>query len=720
MPIIDYDSIVGNLISDQSQGQQVGQKRKIDYATISKNLMSDPISVKPLRAKDVLQGAENQFIEPDIEGFIKSGGSISEEAKDLAKAKGLDYEKMRVDGKLSPRQIIDTITKEGVEIDKNLILQKAPPPPPKGFVEGMKEDWPQTLGATIGGVTALASGVGTLPTIAAAGLGGAAGKGYQQVGEQLAGYERAPKTSFDAIGQILKAGTTEAAYEAGGALLIGAGAKVLKPFAKKVTPEGLQALNDLNKYMPKEPRYLEKWRPPQTKIGKKVAKPSLPPASIVESKGMDVLHNIAEASFFGNKLGTREIERGVAINAMADDLGTAFGKVVSPDDLGRAISEAATAGLTHYRKAYTTPMYNMVSEIAGETPIDVTVLKKSIAKEFDALPEVGGIEAESMGDALIEYVMARPDVMSFDMARKMRSRFRTIKEKFQITDKNAPTIGIAKKLEAVLNKEIDKTLGKTNPYAQRIWRNTNEIYRAGSQKFNNQFVRSLVKQANPDLGGKPEKVLGMIFKDKGVTGLNQVKKIAGKDLWGDMKTWHIGAMMEKSKNNNGEIIGDKLFNALFSEKPTTGMGTNAMKIIYEPEQLKGIKKLINVLKVVQKKRDNTGKIFIQLTQAGVIGSALMKRGPAIMTAAAFFGTIGRLSKLMTSPTGVKLLTTGLVDIDRYGSIPASMLLRMNKTLDKIDDKTIKSKRLQKFQKRWEDMDTFKLPSPYSTIKGATR
>lgn len=314
------------------------------------------------------------------------------------------------------------------------ILPTPEEPKEASFADRAAAEAPQTVGGIAAGIGGAIGGAGFLPIVGLVGLGGAAGEAYKQIGQQLSGSLDAPKTAIEAAKRIGKAGLEESGFELAGGLLMKGAGKLLAPY-KGAMIEGAEEVMAAFK----------------DKI-----KPVLLPAEATESRVLDLVQNVSEASLIGgNKLAMYKAERNEFFNDLADGMIKEFGDRTATGDLGNLFVAAVDNAKSVHSKAARI-MYNSVK--AGRTKIPMKAAK-GFAKPLTAKArKLGGIEAKNAGDDLMEAVMELPDNLSFNQAIELRSRLISRIDEYSVVNKKAPAIGKAKKLVGIVDRSIEKAL----------------------------------------------------------------------------------------------------------------------------------------------------------------------------------------------------------------------------------------------------------------------
>ena len=611
------------------------------------------------------------MMEPTKEEILaelnKRGGSTST----VNRPTDIDYKKSE---SLNKQTIYNELKQRGLE-DADIMNKLNQKPKGIDFWESMIEEVPEFAGSIAGGL------IGKTPatSVIGAGVGGALGRAASETFQQIKGTEE-PKSAKDIAKESIIAGAKQMGYEAGGKLLVGAAGKILAPFRKSVTPETQSVIKTIREFMPEEKSIL---RPVSRLTGRKM--PSLLPSEITENRTLDLLHNVAESSLIGGKkIADFKVIRKQAISDMIDDMVINFGERVEPDAIGEAVVLAVDRKLKA-RDLITKPLYNTVEEMVNKTIKKVPVTKmvdtgfvdkagKPLMREVTEMveqgiistkelkifiqpmlknmKEIGTIEAANAGDDLVKAIRDLPEYISFSSAKELRSRLMSKADEFAVINKKAPAIGKAKKLTELTDKAIQEGLRENNPEALEVWRAANKIYRHGEEKFNNEFIRRLIKAA--DDKGNPEVIAKAIFKPGAISNIRKIKTAVDDATYKKLKGWYVENLLKNSSTIEGEISGEKLNNLLFGK---TGMGKQTLREIFSPAEYDNVSKVSKALDFIDKKQgEGTGRIFIQLTQAGaVMGIAT---GQFRNTSIAVLGGPAVLARLFTNPMAVKWLTTG--------------------------------------------------------------
>lgn len=467
-----------------------------------------------------------------------------------------------------------------------------------------------TIGASMGGIPGSIVGAG----------GGEAAEQLVKRGSNVAlGTELdVPKTSMEAAQKIGTEGALAGLGEGvmrGGVTVVN---KALKTFSGSVTPAAKEAIDFLKEYIPVKERSV--LNPLRYLAGKgKQETMALLPAEATQNRVLDILHNISEASIIGgSRLQDFKLNRVKLFEDISDDIVKSFGELAEPDKVGELFMETVNKNIQPSR-LLANSLYNSAEELGRGAEISMVGLKEFARPLAKISENIGGIGGTASGDNLIQAILNMPDNVEYPVAKELRSRLLSVVDEFSIANKKAPAIGKAKKLTSLIDEATEKGLSQYNPKALETWREANKVYREGSEVFDNKFIRRLVKSADPDFGGQPETIAKAIFKPGAVSNIKRAKEALGgldSSSWRNMQSYYTQSLFSKSTNKSGILLGTDLEANLIGK---AGMGEKALNEIYTPAQLAKVKQFANALKVSQTRQsEGTGRMFIQLTQAGAI------------------------------------------------------------------------------------------------------
>jgi len=440
--------------------------------------------------------------------------------------------------------------------------------------------------------------------------------------------------------------------------------------------------------------------------GKGLKQPLLP-AEATENRVLDLLDNISSSSLIGGSAMQKyKAGRKLFMDNLADDILNAVGRNADPDDIGNLFLNIVDDNLKLNRVAANN-MYNTVEDLLTpvsrrifpkdilgtplegiglaqlkteriiRAPIKINRLKIFARKIERVSSQAPDISAEAMGDDIVKEILDMPDTVDFAVAKDLKTRLMKKIDFFDATDKKAPARGIAKKGISMLDDAIEYQLKNNHPGAYNMWREANKIWESTGEQFNNRFIRKMIRMTDPDLGGDPEVLVQNIFKSGRVGRIDRVKNALdirtsqeGKALWNKMRSWVIHDSFKRATNKDGELIGSALEETLFGR---TGLGDKVLNRTFSPDEMANIKEFSNALKMIQERtKEGTGKIFIQLSQAGAImGIATGRMRKAAIT---ILGGPYIFSRIFTNPAMGRRLIEGL----KLGNNPKAFISVMSR------------------------------------------
>jgi hypothetical protein len=557
---------------------------------------------------------------------------------------------------------------------------------------GIIEETPALAGALIGGTASTIAK--RIPLVAVLSAGG---EGYHQIYQHVTGSPDAPKTSLEAAKRMLLTGGEYAAGQAGGELITKGAAKLIPHIKKEYLVPGLEkAESTLRPYLEK---YLPKSMQAKTGVGPgfTVAQKSEPFSAASK------MENILESSFFGAtpiKQFKYAQEKGVEDYAK---------NVV--DEVWKGVEKMPSSAIgTNFHKAYETAygqftkqsenMFTEIDRIASSIKIpqtktvtsrilgpngqpiettktfmsneivDMRPLKKwasGLAEDYRAK---AGIGQSQMGDTLLNKMTNVPDQVSFPEAQKIRTGLRLERQSFETRD---IARGIATQGEKLTNTAMNEAAEILPNEGKKLWKDANNFYWKGMNTIDNEFIYKLAKTAKD----QPELVGKQLFQNGEITQIKQVKEVLmpspGNPIsdyilpdfrtWQNMKAGYLESLLAKASDaQTGVISGSRLANALSSK----GMGEEALRAIFTPQELESIRTFSTALTTIEKKAPaGGGSMLIQLMQAPALAGAVtayggFKKDPEIIAGGlTLLATPRILGKMLVSPRYHDLFVRGL-------------------------------------------------------------
>lgn len=296
--------------------------------------------------------------------------------------------------------------------------------------------------------------------------------------------------------------------------------------------------------------------------------------------------------------------------------------------------------------------------------IDLTSLKDTIAGAVQVAKQAGGLSDREMGNTLLKFIAEKPDMVSYPVAKQLRTEIRTLRDVLQKTPetKNAPAIGKANKVYDELTQSIRRGLGEYDSFLAQQWDEANLVERGANLQFANKITQKLVTKADERNDGSIEAIGEKIFSG----GLSTIRKaknaIADESTWNTVLSGNLSDVLQRSINPETKQIQAKELNRLLFGPD--GIGQQAMVTAYGPERTQRYRNFINALEQTQKKQgEGTGRILIQLAQGGALlnvagnVTGLVDTGFEAESGAIILGP-PVLARLMTNPQTARWLIQG--------------------------------------------------------------
>lgn len=547
------------------------------------------------------------------------------------------------------------------------------------------KEGPQVLGGVAGGLAQSMKDPRAIPMAGAVAFGAGAGEAYRQIGQHMSGSPDAPKTFTEAALRIGKAGGIEAGFELIGGMIMRSTGKILAPFKSKLKPGVMEAADMFDGQI--QPMVLT-------------------PAEAGDSRILNILQNVAESSMISEIPGAPNWAGGLSIesfkrqrqqffDSFADSLIDQFGSRTSPDQIGELFVTSLQAKQKVHKEAADI-LYNNVADLIPEdkvvtkqvtrqVPSDIVdeagnpIMKQVTEDVEEIIPgfriptanlkkwastlkmvsdEVNSIEGKNAGDDLVSAVLDLPDEISYEAAKELRSRMISRANEFSVMNKKAPAIGKSKRFTNMIDQEMSgalKALGGGDGSAYEVWRTANRFYKDGQEKFNNTFLRRMIKMAD-ESGTGAENIAPAVFKPGQVSKVRMVKRALDPTSWRKMQGFFVQHLLQKSTDTNGNIVGKKLLNNMVG-KPSS-FGDGLLNETFSQPQVDALKKFAVTLKNTQGEGvTGLGKMAIQFTQIGAMASIPVK-GMTAPAATVLFGP-PVVTALLLNPRSAKMLTRGI-------------------------------------------------------------
>jgi len=504
---------------------------------------------------------------------------------------------------------------------------EAAPEPPTGIgatIQRHIEDYAVPAGSAIGGITGTALGGGLSAGAAAlpgatygAALGGAAGRVLPEITRPfLTGEASKPADPL--------AAARTGAFE-GAAQLVGGQAgrvvqRVLAPFASRVIPFARDVAN-----------------PALERVSQRLS-----PAQMTESRVLDTLENIADASLLGGgrieAMRTGVTQRGV--QRLTDELTARVGNTMSPQEVVGLLSGSRKYGLA-MGQAIKRAFYKNVDELAKDVFIDTqpiwNELRQGVGFRAQATLEKALSAASIDPERFFQIPVAGSGQIipqtTFQLAQSARSRL----------------LAVARRPAATAEDQaIRNTL---NPEALRAFREANAFTAGVARRFDNRMVRRIFQQ----LENEPSRLDALLAAPNKADVLAQLERSVGVEAYKRLQERLATTVIHRAVDPSTGILSGR---GLLESMKVLGNDTTAAIFGSNRAQVLQFARVVDF--VQQRQTTGTGKIAIQLAQAPAAFQILRNpTGP--LSGAAYAVLIGpaALARLLTSERGTRWLTTGL-------------------------------------------------------------
>jgi len=335
------------------------------------------------------------------------------------------------------------------------------------------------------------------------------------------------------------------------------------------------------------------------------------------------------------------------------------------------------------------------NRISG-TRVDLRPLKDQFADAFRTAKEGGGLADRTMGNTLMTWLQSKADMVSYPVAKAMRTEIRNLQEELRAEgSKRATAIGKADSMYDALTKQIRKGLAEDDPFLAQMWDEANLMEAGGQQNFNNKFIQELVKMADVKGANNPEAIAEKVWNPKQVTPLKVVRNAlsdTGPETWRKLQETEMEKMLRESRVNPLDPASppdyQQFQDAFFGRK---GERIPMLEAGFDKATVNELQDLYEAIRLGQeaKTRGKPGSVLIQLSQgryaaegltfALTLGGALSDYG-AELSGAAGAVLLGPkiLAKIMTTPGGIRWLTEGLTTspTSRRGIVAGTQILRV--------------------------------------------
>ena len=508
---------------------------------------------------------------------------------------------------------------------------------------------------------------GLVTRMAGAGFGEAVGAGVSQTFDpRFDAKDDFIEIAGDVSKDLLRAFATGATGEGAGALINKGISKVIGRNKKLIegADEAVETIEKQKSKIISNPDSYSKKIRDAAEVGQ------LTPALLQEGQFIDLIENVSEMSLVGGGLirYAREGAEEIAQSGMVDFL-TELEKLGGKESIGKLFQKTLTKDYDAW-KAVANSKYKALDDalssksFANKFQVDLSDLKKMAREELGNL----GAKSESKGlEKFLQGIINEDNYVTFKKANSIRSDYLEIARRKPIFSDD-PLPAKKARLATIAESKINNAINNASvpDSTKDLLRQANKHYREGVEVFNEDLFKDIIKK-DPDLVYKSivasgdrsnliDETFSIIdkrFKDKATNNLLK-NKIRGSFLK------DVITKSQKQNNQFGSEIDSLKLSKILSQKEQT------LKSMFNPEQIKELKKLQNALLFSQgrlKKRGALpGAIFIQMKQSGALmqlfGAGLATGGGMSGVGASILIAPAAMAKAFTNPKIVKALTLG--------------------------------------------------------------
>jgi hypothetical protein len=458
-----------------------------------------------------------------------------------------------------------------------------------------------------------------------------------------------------------------------------------------------------------------------------------------KSKTADIIETIGEKAFIGNDILKRKESLSLVGDTAVDDMVNKFTTGLNNQQVGDMYIEALTGSNVAF-KAAARKYYGAVDQVILDSGLKNSLVlpMDSIKKESLSQLNQYGLKNSVISDINKE-IQGKQPFLTFKQADALRSSLLE-ERRAALRAGQTQTAGsldqIRKTLDDVLEKDLDI------PEAVKIAQKTaNNFYKDGSDVFRDAVIKKILKDKNPDdvfgiivkAGDKPYTLketfnqLDQMTKLKDKEGIELLTKAESENLKNRIKGQFLANIVRNSEST------DRVYGNFFdADKFTKNLNKfrNSKEELFTKTELDEIAKIEKQLAfsqgAISRKGGTPGAIFIQMKQAGSIGTLLQfglaggaGLGFGLAPAIAILLGPAALNKIMLSPKLNSLLFKQYTKKEvasmtpaRAGAIYRQLLGRM------ADEGVINSEELVKYSEMSKQTEKDLIKSGIKTAKDA--
>lgn len=287
-------------------------------------------------------------------------------------------------------------------------------------------------------------------------------------------------------------------------------------------------------------------------------------------------------------------------NKALEDYAQTFSKGHTREEVGELVQNTLSDKLGSFETSVR-GAYEAVDSVMNGQTVSLTPLKAQAKKLMGAIEE-GGI-GEGKAKTLLNEILGKPEGVSFRAAQRLRSSL--LEEVRSVTE---PLGNQAKRefssLASMVDESMESTANAVGGQAKEAWRNANELYRSGAEKYQSSLIKGIIK-------AQPEQIGDMIIKANKPGTIRQLKGIINDDeSWKKVQGAFLDRLLWQSfDDKTGTITASKLSSKLRS------FGNEALDELLGPNRAE-FEAMLKKHSKAQMGKSTAKKVLATLTGAG--------------------------------------------------------------------------------------------------------
>jgi hypothetical protein len=396
------------------------------------------------------------------------------------------------------------------------------------------------------------------------------------------------------------------------------------------------------------------------------------PAQATDNKLIDFVEEVVEGSFAGQarfrtfKEGQQQAIKRLS-KVVADQL-TDGAADLSDEAIGELFLASAKQGRIAH-KAASNRLYASVDDVLQGAAVKTIRMKDAARALQQKITQTKGFARTAEIDEAIQATLSLPKNIPFGQAHAIRSALlQKVRDLGATAGKGQAKAGLAQ-LVGPLDESMEVAGKSLSGKARNLWRNANTFFKQGKEVFENDLMANLIIKNKK----APEKIGEVLFRKGNVSEIKKAKaalalankldpSISQINTWNAMKSGYYQGLINRHTDAASQTLNAKGLIRELEDRRT-------LRTLTEVLSRKEIKQLRNFARIAEKTQEKTGAsgaaVAIKLAQfqAGVtlLSAPFFPerfRGPVAAGSLAIIFGPAIMARLMTSPSGIKLLTEG--------------------------------------------------------------